>query len=127
VQAGLNSSHVATLAARACGTALGGVSLVDPTGTRLDAAHGFGLLDPPPVATLCAQVLREGRVVVAQDLHLGEVGTHSSRNTDIRLFVGAPIVTWRGEPLGVIWAADNRPHLRSDPQVGELLMCVAEQ
>jgi signal transduction histidine kinase len=122
--AGLSSDHIAALAAAACGAPLGGVMLIEAGGARIDAAHGFDPASPPSVVALCDRVLREKQLVLVH----GD-GAAGGRTDDapIGLFVGAPILTRGGEPLGVLWAADGlpRPCPAGDP--GELLLRMATQ
>jgi PAS domain S-box-containing protein len=123
-QAGLRSDHLAALAAAACGAPLGGVTLVETEGPRVDAAHGFDALSPPPIAALCDRVLRERRLVVVHGY-----GASGSQDDDapVGLFAGVPILTRCGKSLGVLWVADVSARAGLDPEQAQLLSALAGQ
>jgi signal transduction histidine kinase len=131
IHGGLSSAHIAALAAASCGGVFGGVTLLKPGELRIEAAHGFDLGSPPPVATHCERVLRERRLVVVRGGSSGcalPSGPEDGGGVPtLSMFIGAPITDHAGEPLGVLWAADGQPGLLPPANAGELLTAMANQ
>jgi PAS domain S-box-containing protein len=109
-QAG-HSAEIAAVAAQSCGLSLGGVLLLTPSGPQLDAGYGVEGTVPHAVAEFCDRVLREERLLVA--------------GGDSGLLAGAPIVTARGDLLGVLWVGDDRARERLEPHQEGLLTVLA--
>jgi PAS domain S-box-containing protein len=109
-----SSEDIAALAAHSYGTTYAGVTVWAAGGRRLLAGHGFATATPPPVAELCDRVVRERRPVVVRD---GAAG----------LFAGAAILTSAGDPLGVLWVADEMARPAPAPLSETLLQVLADQ
>jgi signal transduction histidine kinase len=117
VREALASDRVPALAAASCGTAYAAITALAGGDPRLEAAHGFAPETAPPVAALCDQVVRDRRLVVTGDGGATAVG----------MFAGAPVLTSRGDLLGVLWVADDSPRRSPEAFPEHLLLALADQ
>ncbi|HEY0484955.1 MAG TPA: PAS domain-containing sensor histidine kinase [Mycobacteriales bacterium] len=103
------------LAAGCAGAPYAGIRLVCGGASHSGASHGFDPATPPPVAEQIDRTLRAGALVEAPDV------------PGLSLYAGVPIRNSRGDDLGVLWIADDRPRPPLAPHVGRLLAVLAEQ
>ncbi|MDX1935103.1 MAG: EAL domain-containing protein [Capsulimonadales bacterium] len=119
------------LAAQYCRAPYALVSFLDDEQETVLAAHGWYLKEMPRPLTFAEHVLRGGRMgqALTDDLFLVPDAREDERfcefpfvrrSPHVCFYVGIPLVTVEGSPIGVLAVLDDSPKLLDDRQVNAL-------
>lgn len=112
------------LAARACGTPIALVSLVDRERQWFKSRCGLEVTETSREGSFCSQsILDPAQVLVVPDSHRSPVFRESPFTLGpphVRFYAGAPLVTREGHALGALCVIDQRPRDLSPEQVDTL-------
>ena len=105
------------LAAHLCEVPFAGISLVDETRLWFKSRVGFDLPEIPCDALPCREVVRDDKLVVADDLRRDPRFASSPLVTGephLRFYVGVPLRTSDGFHIGTLWVGDCRKRRLSE-------------
>lgn len=122
---------ITRLASFICGTPVSLVSLVDKDRQWFKSVHGAsGILQTPREQAFCAHaILKPDEIMVVPDMEDDERFTDNPLVTGdyhIRFYVGVPLVSEEGFPIGSLCVLDNKPNQLTDMQT-EALKTLATQ
>ena len=118
------------LAARACGTPVALVSLVDADRVWFKSAFGTTATELPREGFPCAHAIREEDVFVVPDItrdaRFATFGRLAPDEPPVRFYAGVPLRTAQGHALGALAILDGRPRVLKE-QGRESLLALGRQ
>jgi hypothetical protein len=120
---------LAQLAAFTCGTSMAMVSLIDGERQWVKAGKGIANREMPREHAFCQYAMRASDVYEASDTTTDPLFASNPMVTgapNIRFYVGVPLISPEGHPLGTLCALDTEPR-QLNPDQREALRMLARQ
>lgn len=116
--------NLTLLASQICDTPISLISLVDEKRQWFKSHHGLNATETPKEYAFCAHAINDpNNVFIVQDARLDERFHDNPLVTGephVIFYVGVPLVTDEGLPIGTLCVIDHKPNLLSQSQIQSL-------